>query len=496
MTKQPAGPLSRRPLVLMAVLGILAVHAALLLSAMQQTFVTVDEVGHIAAGISHWETRSYGLYRVNPPLARMLAVLPILAASPDTAGITPTSRPGMRGEWASGRRFAEDNPDTYHRFVCRARLAGVPWSLLGGLLIFFWARELYGDLAGCLGLAMWSLGPNLLAYAQLVIPDVPATVAILGASYAFWHYLRSPSWPLAWLAGILLGIAQLTKFTSLLLYGLWPLLWLSFHLSRREEAERAGKPLAAAAGQGLLIVLLSVFIINLGYEFRGSFRPLGGFPFISETFSGKHLEGTDSGNRFRGTWLASFPVPVPDEYLRGIDVQRQEFEQVGKKAGSYLAGEWREVGWWYYFLYALAVKVPLGIWALVLWALVLTLCGHPSSARWRDELTLWLPALTVLIVVSSQTGFNHHMRYVLPLFPFVIISTSKLATFLHPARWAAGLMVMVFLGWAAVSGLSVRPHFMSYFNELAGGPAHGHDHLVDSREYDRNITPTISAWAE
>jgi len=50
-----------------------------------------------------------------------------------------------------------------------------------------------------------------------------------------------------------------------------------------------------------------------------------------------------------------------------------------------------------------------------------------SDARFLDELTLWLPALAVLALVSSQTGFNHHMRYVLPLFPFALIAASQTA---------------------------------------------------------------------
>jgi hypothetical protein len=279
---------------------------------------------------------------------------------------------------------------------------------------------------------------------------------------------------------VLLGVAQLTKFTCLLLYAVWPLLGLIFLLSERTARHPPPRLVILRGAQGLFIVLLSLLFLNLGYEFQGSFRRLGDIPFISETLSGDELKGGGSGNRFRGNWLGTLRVPVPEEYLRGIDVQRQEFEKVGKKARSYLAGRWSEVGWWYYYLYALAIKVPLGAWALVLWGLTLTVCRHASCARGRDELALWLPALAVLMLVSSQTGFNHHMRYVLPMFPFVIISTSKLAYFLRPESWKAGLVILALLAWFAFSSLSIRPHYMSYFNELAGGPGKGHDHLVDS----------------
>jgi hypothetical protein len=223
-----------------------------------------------------------------------------------------------------------------------------------------------------------------------------------------------------------------------------------------------------------------VVVINLGYEFQGTGRPLKDFHFVSRLFTGNATDDpmrqTDS--RFRDSWLGQLPVPLPAHYVLGIDQQRQHCE--GGVFHSYLAGQWREHGWWYYYLHALAVKVPLGVWGLVLWGLILTLTGHPSSARWVDELTRWLPAGIIFAFVSSQTGFSHHMRYVLPFCPFVLIATSKLAYFLHPARWKAGLLVAVLFLWALASSLAIHPHYLSYFNELAGGPDNGHEHLLDS----------------
>ena len=56
-------------------------------------------------------------------------------------------------------------------------------------------------------------------------------------------------------------------------------------------------------------------------------------------------------------------------YLLGIDLQKREFEN---KMWSYLNGEWRLGGWWYYYIYALAIKEPLGTWVLMAMAVALT----------------------------------------------------------------------------------------------------------------------------
>jgi hypothetical protein len=378
-------------------------------------------------------------------------------------------------------RFADLNAQNYMDLIRLARLAGVAWSLVGGWLVYRWAGELYEQRAGLLGLTLWCFGPNILAHAQLVTPDIPATVSGLAATYVFWRFLRRGDWDQAIGAGLLLGIAQLTKFTLLVLYPVWAVLAMLYSLDRNNHVFRAA-PLRRRIAQGLCIVLLSLLVLNAGYAFDGTGTPLVEYQFISHLFNGLPVEQPDDapalGNRFRGSWLATLPVPLPVDYLRGIDLQRRDFE--GHMPPSFLAGEWRQGGWWYYYLYALAVKVPLGTLALVLWGLLLFLLRRPAGPHFLDELTLWLPALAVLTLVSSQTGFNHHMRYVLPMSPFVLIAAAKPACYLQVACWKRGLMVLALLLWSVGNSMSVYPHSLSYFNELAGGPDNGHRYLLDS----------------
>jgi hypothetical protein len=447
---------------------LLIVHALLLLYGIRCHFATRNEVAHVPAGLAVWKTGTFSLYRVNPPLGRMLAVLPVLAAQPRTDFEDLSDAPGLRQEWDAARRFANANASNYMDLIRLARLAGVAWSLLGGWLVYRWAGELYGKVAGLLGLALWCFGPNILAHAQLVTPDIPATVSGLAATYAFWRYLRSGTWSAALLAGLLLGIAQLTKFTLLILYPVWAMLGLLYGLDPKNRGFWA-VPLWRRAEEGLDIVLLSFLVINAAYAFDGTGTPLGEYQFVSRMFNSVPP---------RETWLSTIPVPLPKDYVSGIDLQRRDFE--GGMPPSFLAGEWRQGGWWYYYLYALAVKVPLGALALVLWSLLLFVLRRLPRVHSLDEVTLWLPALAVLVLVSSQTGFNHHMRYVLPLFPFVLIAVSKLAYYFQVAHWKRGLLVLALLLWSIGSSLAVYPHSLSYFNEVGGGPDNGQRHLVDT----------------
>jgi hypothetical protein len=499
---------SNAQLLRSSVAVLLLIHAALLLDASRKNFVTVDEAGHLVAGISHWTTGTYSMYRVNPPLARMLAVIPVFLLHPNTQGIQPTPALGERAEWRCANQFALDNAPRYLDILFLARLAGIFWSCLGGWLVYRWGCELYSYRAGLLGLVLWCFDPNVLANAQMVTPDVPATVAGFAATYCFWRYLRQPSWSSALLTGLVLGIAELTKFTLLYLYALWPLLWLiQRYLDRRDagptdrrdagptdrrDAGPTDRRDAGPTGQaaisfwqqvwhGLAMVGVSVGVINLGYEFQDTGKPLGQYVFGSRTLGGEAPKDVSYGvlpiNRFKDHWYGAIPVPVPSEFLAGIDRQKVDFEQ---RLQSYLHGQWQRGGWWYYYLYGLAVKMPLGVLALVVWGLILTLIGHASSGRLVEECFVWLPVLTVLVLVSSQTGFNHHLRYVLPIFPFAFLGAGKLAHFFSRQRWKPGLLVLVLVLWSIIGTIRIHPHYLSYFNEAVGGPQHGYEHLVDS----------------
>jgi hypothetical protein len=171
------------------------------------------------------------------------------------------------------------------------------------------------------------------------------------------------------------------------------------------------------------------------------------------------------------------PLLLPRNYVQGIDAQKRDFEIHMR---SYLRGEWRTEGWWYYYLYGLLVKTPLG--TLIVFGMAVVSCLFPirPSPGWRDELFLLLPAVTVLAFVSSQTGFNHHLRYILPALPFLFIWSGRVMAWEGPRARVWRALVGAATLWTIISSLSVYPHSMSYFHEAVGGPQRGSEHLVDS----------------
>lgn len=484
-----------------AVCTILLIHAALLAWSASRHSATSNEFQILVAGMSHWQSARFDLACVNPPLVRLVATAPLALARSEVVdwGKVPYA-PNPEFEFAAARKFSRDQGREALRMLVLARWACLPFSLLGGWICFRWARELYGQCAGILAMSLWCFSPSILASGQLIKADVASAALGAVAGYCFWHWLRAPTSTTTIWAGVFLGLALLAKTTLLVFLPLWPLLWIVYRLQAPSLTCRRGWWME---GRLLtLIFLLAIFVINVGYAFEGSLKPLGDYRFMSRLLTGHNdtvPAGSPAENRFRGSWLAALPLILPENYVRGIDVQRHDFEE---GYWSYLRGEWRRGGWWYYYLYGLAVKEPLGSWLLACLALGLSLSPGGNTAALRDEVLLLGPLVALLLFVSSQTGFNHHVRYVLPILPFAFVWMSKVggssqAQYArtprpHPllkqgslgksaeGRRALPFVVVGALMWSVASSLWVYPHSLSYFNELGGSPRGGHAHLGSS----------------
>lgn len=457
---------------------LLLIHTGLLAWSSSIHSPNIDEVGHMPAGLAIWHYGNTKIYRVNPPLIKAIAALPVYLSRHKTDWSFYLSDPTARTEWILGNDFIAANGKRAFYLFTIARWACIPLSLLGALVCYFWARELYGVRSGILALICWCFSPNILAWGASITPDSGAASLGVASCYFFWKWLKAPTWKTAIPAGILLGLAQLTKTTWIILFVYWPCAWilwntLSLTLSRQQWL--------AQIRQMALILVLGLYFINLGYGFSGSFRPLGNYEFTSTTLNGienPYESEQFTGNRFANTWMGQLPVPLPEDYLTGIDIQKQEFE---KGKWSYLRGEHKFGGWWYYYLYAAVIKIPIGFWILAGLSACLTIRKYSSDRlKLRNELFLLFPALLILTFVSSQTGFSRYFRYLLPAFPFVFIWMSKCAANLNEQNWKQRWILYSATTWAIISSLWIYPHSLSYFNEFVGGPRGGPAHLLDA----------------
>lgn len=435
---------------------------------------TLDETAHLPAGLSIWRSGRTDLYRVNPPLVRGLASLPLLALDHQEDWSHYRLESPRRSEWDVGADFARANGSRTLWLLTVARWMCLPFSLIGLLVCWSWGRELTTPAGGWIAAALWGFSPNLLSHGALLTNDVAATSLGLLAAWRFQHWLIRPSLQTAFAAGFCLGLALLSKLSWVILPGLWLLIGIIGIFWRIGIESPEILPSKRRRGLELVAIqLLGLMILNMGYGYHGTGTPLGQIPFYSRILSGTHrnLELDSPGNRFEGTWLGRIPVAVPVDYLAGIDLQQHDFE---RPHTSYLLGVHRKGGWWWYYLVGLGVKVPLGTWLLAITGALLTQWQPAARIFWQRLLPLWLPALTLFVIASTETGINRHLRYVFPVLPLGYLLAANASTFRSPWMWRLPLLATV------IASLSAYPHSLSYFNLLAGGPAGGSRVLIDS----------------
>jgi hypothetical protein len=408
-----------------------------------------DEQYHLTAGYSYLRTGDFRLATTHPPLAGMVAALPLL---PRQDIVLPLDDP----LWAAGNRF-----DFSDLFLWRVNadpqgmLVQARWGItaLGILLlvaIFFWARQMIGVWAGWLALTLAVLDPNLVANARVVTTDFPLTVMLVVAAWRLWCWLEGRHWYDLLLAGLFGGLAMAAKYNGLLF---WPVALLAALLYRPAvpiAGDRWWRRGVAVVAMGIVgwLVLWAVYGFDFGVPVLLPLAlPLPALP-VPAPFYWDHLAGTLGG-------LLAETTVKPD----------------------FLLGQVSTGGWWYYFPVALAVKTPLPL-------IILFVAGLAALARkqaWRRQSIAWLPPLAFLLM--GLTGIlTIGYRHMLPAIPFAILLAANAVDWLDifARRWIPAAAGGVLLAWLALGTLTIFPHQEAYFNPLAGDWRNWSNVLVDS----------------
>jgi hypothetical protein len=464
------------------VAGLLAIHAALGITAAGQLTTTHDEYWHLPIGLLNLKTGRFDFDDLNPPLCRMLAALPLTLTSARVGAPDAHHDPQGWGdifidEPALVRRqlhlpSAMPNREHYERWFTLGRSMIVLLSVLGGLALAVWARDLFGNGAGLLAALFWTFEPNLIAHGSLVTTDMGAAAFFVFTLYAVWRFARRPGWINALLFGGCLGLAQLAKFTSLVLYPISLVVFLLVVAAGREKespqsADAPRPSILKYAGMWGAALVLSLIVLNGGYLFRGSFSTLAAYDFQSGSL--KRIASDLHG-------LRRVPVPLPRDYLTGLDHQRQIMEQ---KHPVFLDGQWSEDGFRGYYAWAMLYKVPHALQLLALLVLFGIVVPSGRPRRLLTQCAILLPAVIVLAVAESSP-MQLGIRYVLPVIPFAILFASQAANWLDFKAFPVRSVTIVVLVAGMMLSARYHPEHISYFNELAGGPLGGREHLLDS----------------
>ncbi|NET13004.1 MAG: hypothetical protein F6K08_09150 [Okeania sp. SIO1H6] len=210
-----------------------------------------------------------------------------------------------------------------------------------------------------------------------------------------------------------------------------------------------------------MLLFTTILIINIGFSFEKTFTKLGDYQFASRAFTSLQASSP---------LLRALPVPVPYAYLSGLDMGKYKQETAFGNGPTYLMGrlglENGEMkGFKEYFIIAFLYKVPIATQLLLFMAVVSLLRYRHRMNFWQNEAFLIIPSLFFFIAFSFTTA-QIGIRYILMIFPFLFVFSSRLAVAWTALRNRYRIFVTSLVAYLLISNISYFPHYLSYFNEL------------------------------
>ena len=419
---------------------------------------TSDEAVHLTAGYSYLARRDFRLNPEHPPFIKEISALPVYLFY--RLPFEPEPNLWERAEeWRLGRNFLYRSSIPGDRILALGRL---PNLLLGGLLVGltgWWAYRLWGRSASLVALALAALEPNLIAHASLVTTDLGAALFIFLAVYLLWEYAAAPSWPLILGGGAAAGLALASKYSTVIL--------------------------------GVILAVVAVVHVLLG----------GSLPLPRD--AGRKLRGGFSPRLVQAVppllaaGLVALLVLAATYFFQGISAWWTGLERVltHQETGhhAFFLGEYSLEGWWSYFPVAFLIKTPVGSLLLILASLLPLRRGRPLGKR---EAAFLLVPVAILFAAAMKGRINIGLRHVLPVYPFLFVAASRVATFRFRRPAVRGIVLGVPIAATALSSLLVAPHYLAYFNEAVGGPANGYRYLSDSNIDWGQDLPGVKAYMD
>ncbi|HVM62101.1 MAG TPA: hypothetical protein VMV72_14660 [Verrucomicrobiae bacterium] len=468
-----------------------ATFMALTVGSYTRKSATVDEPQHLTAGYTALRFHDYRIDPEHPPFLRMWAALPLLAMR-DVQIDTNSAAWASANEWTFSHRFLYETNDA-DRLLYRARFMTVLLGVLLGVLVFSWARELFGFWTATAVLALYCVEPNILAHASLVTTDFGLACFAFGAAYFLWRATRRLTVGNIIGTVVFFSLAQISKFSALIL-GPIVIVLLAVHALRAaawscgfpaagELRSRRSKILASLAILAVL-ALASLVAIWAAYGFRD--KPITPNPdLLLLRDNPRFLEAAPVSTRVAG-WLGKHGV-VPDAYAQSLILSQVKAQH----RTAYLAGRFSRTGWWYYFPAALVVKTPVTILMLLICGLALL--GERRARTRVDAAFLVLPP-AIFFGTAMLAHLNIGLRHILPIYPPALLIAGVTLNEIR-TRWRAWL-VLVPVVLAVIELATVYPDCLAFFNQMVGGPSNGPWILSDSNiDWGQDLKP-LKKWMD
>jgi len=475
--------------------------------------LTMDEKAHIPAGYSYISQQDMRLNPEHPPLLKDLAGFSALIGSKITN--QPINFPSnldswqkqVNGQWDFGNDFLFNSGNNADSIILWSRLPMILLGLCLGFFIFKWARQLYGNKAGLLALLLFCFSSTFLAHTRYVTTDVGAAAAFFIATYYLIKWLKQPAKKNLIIAGIVYGLAMLTKFSLVLLIPYFIFLTIIYSIANAKSDYF--KILVKNLLLLFIIGLICLMLIWPVYQYHVLNYP------AEKQFSDTSYHFKDLNNKpgigiltNSITWMSDKPILRPyAQYMLGFIMV---FRRAAGGNTNFFLGEVSNQAWWNYFPTVYFLKESLAFHLLTIIALLYALykIKQPFRKKLFSRICLWISNhftefamisfLVLYWTVSIRSNLNIGVRHILPTFPFiyVLISGQIIAWLKFSKTYFKYLIIIILLLWYVLAAVLIYPYYLAYFNEYVGGAKNGYKYVTDSNLDWGQDLKRLADWVE
>lgn len=479
-------------------------------SASTQESNTFDEALHLTTGYLYWTHSDTQLWPDNGIFAQAWASLPLLADHLKVSQVPPNPSREMGG-WEQGYDFFYLMGNDPATMLFQGRLL---ISLLGaalGMLVFFWSKELFGTGAGFISLLLFIFCPTMLAHGALVTTDMAATLGFFSATFTFWKLTHVVSGRNLLFCIVCLGCLILSKMSSPLIFPIFLLILLvrlfssrpiEMHFLTKRKFERPWGKVGMGGLLLLALMLAGIGILWFAYNFK-SIDHREEAALLQVLYSPDFSLWSSTGMRASILENLTEINLLPPCYMEGL------ISQMNNSQGGYLWGRYYDQGNIWFFPMAFLIKTPIATLFLFFLALIAYICWQSlSSGRRVADAASFSPCPSVydlspllilggiygLACLSSSLNIGH--RHLMPIYPVLFVLAGANVFWLRSSQRIYRIVLGILLVGVMIESLSVRPHYLAFFNQFVGGPRYGYHYLIDSSLDWGQDLPGLRKWME
>ena len=474
------------------VIILVGVMAFLLIKNAKDDSATTDEPIHILSGYEYWQ-KNYSVNPEHPPLGKQIATLPLELIIKPTLPIDIKFERAMNDyyydSWNETRSYAQNwlyntsgnNPD---KIVFSARLMVVFATIFFAIALFFITRKWYGKTASLITVFLFCLSPIILTHGHLANTDMWMTIGYFLAIFSLVWLLENPKISRIIIAAIIFSIALLLKFSAVLLVPVLALLWLAKYYYSKKDQKYSWYNFIKTT---FVFLMVSLLFIWADYGFPTRFAP--------KLIHSSNYSYTNIPLQTLAPILQHLPIPI---YLKGLIMV---FSSTLSYRNAFILGHSFSSGVWYYFPFAFLVKEPLSL-LILLFSGIFYWIFRKRKLEFRDWILI-IP-VSIYLLTSVTSKLNIGIRHLMPIYPFIFIFIGyfvsefyeKYRSVYRTKLFTFYFLLFTLLAWYFYANILIYPYYMTYFNELAGGPKNGPNLLSDSNIDWGQDMKRLSNWLD